>query len=106
MVLVVVFMVRVEVPPPPVVDAGLKPAVVTRGGYPDSLLALGVTVPVNPLRGLTVTVKLFDCPGLTACADGLTAMSKSGLDGRTVMVRVGEEGSELPLPSIRVKDAT
>jgi hypothetical protein len=33
-------------------------------------------------------------------------MSKSGLDGKTVIFRVGGEGSELPLPSIKVKDVT
>jgi hypothetical protein len=58
MVLVVVFIVTVEVPPPPVIDAGLNPALVTPAGNPDSLVALRLTLPVNPLRGVTVTVKL------------------------------------------------
>ena len=53
-------------------------------------------MPLNPLRGVTVTVNVVDWPGRTAFDEGLTEMSKSALAGRTVMVRVGGLGSELP----------
>jgi hypothetical protein len=53
--LVVVFMVRVEVPPAPLIEAGLKPPLVMPVGNPDSLLTLSVTVPLNWLRAVTFT---------------------------------------------------
>ena len=101
-----VFIVSIDVPPPRLIDAGVKPALVTPFGNPDSLLTLRLTVPLNPLLGVTVTVKVPDCPGVSACAGGLAAISKSGNEGRTVIVRVGGDGSELPLPSITVRDVT
>jgi hypothetical protein len=104
--LVVVFIVSVEVPLPPAIDAGLKPPLVTPVGKPFSLLTLKLTVPVNPLFGITVTVKVADWPGRIACAEGPAIMSKSGLVGSTVIVRVGGLGSELPLESITVSELT
>ena len=98
--LVVVFIVRVD-EPLPVIEGGLKPPLVMPVGNPDSLPTLSVTGPVNPLRGVTVTLNVVDWPGRTVFAEGLTEMSKSGLAGRTVMVRVGGVGSELPTASIR-----
>jgi hypothetical protein len=103
-VLVVVFIVRVDDPLPEIED-GLKPPLVIPVGNPDSLPTLKVTGPVNPLRGVTVTLNAVELPGRTVFAEGLTEMSKSALDGRTVMVRVGGLGSELPVASIAVKDA-
>src|SRR5256885_13950786 len=76
--LVGVFMVRVETPPAPLIDAGLKPPLVMPLGKPDSLLTLRLTVPLNPFFGVTVTVKVRDWPGRANCDEGLTAMSKSG----------------------------
>jgi hypothetical protein len=43
---------------------------------------------------------------MTEFDEGFTAISKPGLAGRTVMVRVGGLGSELPVPSITVREAT
>jgi len=103
--LVVVFMVRVD-DPEPVIEDRLKPPLVMSLGNPDSLPTLRLTAPVNPLRGVTVTVKVVDWPGITACEEGLTAIEKSALGGSTVIVRVGGLGSELPLLSITVSDAT
>ena len=56
--------------------------------------------------GVTVTVKVADWPGTTSLADGLTAIEKSGVGGVTVIVRVGGLGSEFPVASITVSDAT
>ena len=53
--LAAVFMVSVEEPDPGSV-AGLNPPLVTPAGNPPSLSAERVTVPANPLRGVTVTV--------------------------------------------------
>jgi len=53
-----------------------------------------------------VTVKVADPPGFTSCADGLTAIEKSGAAGVTVMVRVGGLGSELPRGSTTVSEAS
>src|SRR5262245_61505346 len=103
--LVVVFMVSVEVPLP-AIEAGLKPPLVMPAGKPFSLLTLKLTVPVNPVFGLTVTVNAADWPGRTVCAVGPTPISKSGLVGSTVIVRVGGLGSELPLESITVNEVT
>jgi hypothetical protein len=61
-----------------------------------------LTVPTNPVRGVTVTVKLADCPGVTVIALGLTEIEKSGVAGSTVIVRHGGLGSELPVVSIVV----
>lgn len=58
-VLVVVFMVSVD-EPEPVIDAGLKPPLVTPVGKPDSLSTLSVTVPVKPLTGATATENVVD----------------------------------------------
>ena len=105
MALVVVFMVSVE-EPKLVIEAGLKPLLVMPAGKPPSLPTLRVTVPLNPVRGVTVTVKVADCPGTTETDVGLTAIEKSGVDGSTAIVRVDGLGSELPLPSITVNDVT
>ena len=103
--LVVVLKVNVDDPEPEIED-GLKPPLVIPLGNPFSLLTLRFTAPLNPVRGETVTVNVVDWPGLTACEEGLTAMEKSGLVGSTVIVRVAGLGSELPLLSITVNDAT
>jgi len=97
-------MVRVEEPPGPVIEDGLKPPLVIPLGNPDSLPTLRLTVPLKPLRAATVTVKVADWPGRTARDEGVTTIEKSGLGGSTVIVRVGGLGSELPLPSITVRD--
>ena len=102
---VVVFMVSVDEPLPLIV-AGLKPPLVIPLGNPFSLLTLRLTDPLNPLRGVMVTVNVADWPGTTAFDAGLTAIEKSALGGSTVMVRVGGLGSELPLLSITVSEVT
>ena len=98
-------MVSVE-EPPVLIDAGLKPTLVIPVGKPDSLPTLKFTVPVKPLRGVTVTVYVVPPPGTTSCAAGPTVMEKSGLagGGSTVIVRVGGLGSELPVASIIVSE--
>ena len=97
-------MVSVE-EPPVLIDAGPKPPLVIPVGKPDSLPTLKFTVPVKPLRGVTVTVYVVSPPGgTTSCAAGPTVMEKSGLVGRTVIVRVGGLGSELPVASIVVSE--
>src|SRR5262249_37749803 len=97
-------MVRVEEPPELVIEDGLKPPLVIPLGNPDSLPTLRLTVPLKPLRAAAVTVNVANWPGRTACDEGVTAIEKSGLDGSTVIVRVGGLGSEFPLPSITVSD--
>ena len=89
---------------PVLIDAGLKPTLVIPVGKPDSLPTLKFTVPVKPLRGVTVTVYVVSPPGTTPCAAGPTVMEKSGLVGSTVIVRVGGLGSELPVASITVSE--
>lgn len=98
-----VCMVSVE-EPPVLIDAGLKPPLVIPVGKPNSLPTLKFTVPVKPLRGVTVTVYVVDPPGTTSRAAGLTVMSKLGLVGSTVIIRVGGFGSELPVASITVSE--
>jgi hypothetical protein len=98
-------MVSVEEPVPPAMDDGLKPPLVMPLGKPDSLPTARLTVPVNPLFGTTVTVNVVDPPGTTARDEGVTSMSKSGADGRTVIVRVGGLGSEFPAASMTVSEA-
>ena len=90
--------------PPVLIDGGLKPPLVIPVGKPDSLATLKLTVPVKPLRGVTVTVYVEIPPGTTSCAAGPTVMEKSGLMGSTVIVRVGGFGSELPVASITVSE--
>ena len=97
-------MVSVEEEPPVLIDAGLKPPLVIPVGKPDSLPTLKFTVPVKPLRGVTVTVYVVSPPENTSCAAGPTVMEKSGLVGSTVIVRVGGLGSELPVASITVSE--
>ena len=104
-VLVVAFIVSVD-DPLPVIEPGLNPPLVMPLGNPDSLPTVRLTVPPNPLAGVTVTVNVAAPPGVTVLAEGLTSMSKSGFVGSTLTVRVGGLGSELPLPSITVKDVT
>jgi len=103
--LVVVLKVNVDDPEPEIED-GLKPPLVIPLGNPFSLPTLRFTAPLKAASGETVTVDVVDWPGLTACEEGLTAMEKSGLVGSTVIVRVAGLGSELPLLSIAVNDAT
>jgi hypothetical protein len=103
--LVVVFMVSVE-EPEPVIEAGLKPPLVTPVGKPDSLPTARLTVPAKPLTGVIVTVKVVDCPGVTVIEGGLAAIEKSAVGGVTVMVRVSGLGSEFPSASITVSEAT
>jgi hypothetical protein len=98
-----VCIVRAE-EPPVIIDAGLKPPLVTPLGKPDWLATLKFTVPVKPLRGVTVTVYVVDPPGNTSCVAGPTVMEKSALVGSTVIVRVGGFGSELPAASITVSE--
>jgi len=90
--------------PPAVIDGGLKPPLVIPVGKPFSLPTLKFTVPVKPLRGVTVTVYEVDSPVITSCAAGLMVMSKSGLVGSTSIVRVGGFGSELPVASVTVRE--
>src|SRR5262245_19492427 len=92
--------------PAPVIEAGLNHPLVMPLGNPDSLPTPKLTVPVNPLMGVTVTVKVVYWPGTTAFASGVTVIEKSGAGGVTVIVRVGGLGSELPVLSITVSDAT
>src|SRR6516165_6966409 len=99
-------MVRVEEPPGPVLEDGVKPPLVISLGNPESLSTLRLTVSLKPLRAATVTVNMADWPGRTARDEGVTAIAKSGLGGSTVIVRVGGLGSEFPLPSITVSDGT
>jgi hypothetical protein len=63
-VLVVVSMVRVE-EPEPMMEAGLKPALLKPLGNPDSLPTLRLTEPLKPLTGVTVTVNAAAPPGTT-----------------------------------------
>src|SRR2546423_9550593 len=103
MVEVDVCIVSVE-EPPVLIDAGLKPPLVIPVGKPDSLPTLKFTVPIKPLRGVTVTVYVASPPETTSCAAGPTVMKKSGLVGSTLIVRVGGLGSELPVASITVSE--
>src|SRR5262245_37377868 len=98
-------MVSVE-EPEPLIDAGLNPPLVIPVGNPLTLPTLRFTELLNPLREVTVTVKVADWPGTTATDMGLTTIEKSAVDGSTVTVRVDGLGSELPLPSITVSDVT
>jgi hypothetical protein len=87
--LAVVLMVSVELPEPPVIVAGLNPPFETPVGNPASAPTERATLPVKPESGVTVTVKLVDCPGVIDRQSGLTSMLKFGLLGLTVMTRVG-----------------
>ena len=98
-------MLRVE-EPEPLIEAGLNPALVMPLGKPASLATLKFTGPLNPLRGVTVTVNVADSPGMTSCAAGPTAIEKSAVVGRTVIVRVGGLGSELPSAPITVSEVS
>jgi len=101
----VVLTVRVD-DPEPTIEGGLNPPLLTPIGNPDSLATLRFTVPLNPLNRFTVTVNVEKPPGVSACAEGPTLSEKSGVDGVTLIVRVGGLGSELPLESITVNEAT
>lgn len=72
-VAVVVEMFNVE-PPDPLIDAGLKLAVIPLG----SPLAVSETVPVKPLRDPIVTVKLVLVPAVIDCELGEAEIVKSG----------------------------
>ena len=82
--LVAVIIVRVE-EPDPLIEAGLKPPLLTPVGNPDSLPTLRLTEPVKPLCGVMVTVYAAAPPGKTCCAGGPTVIEKSGLVGVTVI---------------------
>ena len=56
-------------------DVGLKPAVTPDGRLP----ALRFTVPVNPARGVTVTVYCAGEPGVIVRDDGVAFSEKSGV---------------------------
>src|SRR5438552_7927010 len=90
--------------PPLLIYPGLNPPLVIPVGKPDSLPTLKFTVPIKPLRGVTVTVYVARPPGTTSWAGGPTVMEKSGLVGSTVIVRVGGLGSELPVASITLSE--
>ena len=90
--------------PPVLIDAALNPPLVIPVGKPDSLPTLKFTVPIKPLRGVTVTVYVVSPPGTTSWTGGPTVIEKSGLVGSTVIVRVGGLGSELPVASITVSE--
>lgn len=70
--------------PEPVTEAGLKLRV-TRDPCP---LALRLTVPLNPLTGVIVTVDVPVVPRRTVMLDGESAIVKFGLVPLTVRVTV------------------
>ncbi len=102
--LVVVFIVRVDVPEP-VIVGGLNPPTVTPAGKFPSVNALSVTVPVKPARAVIVTLNVADWPGWINRDCGSTAISKFAVAGRTLILRVGGLGSVLLFPSTSVRDA-
>jgi len=77
--------VRVELPDP-ATEVGLK-EVVTLAPAP---LTLRLTVPVNPLTGLIVTVYLPLAPRATLRLVGETEIAKSGVGACTTRVTVVE----------------
>src|SRR5262245_10087176 len=79
----VVLTVRVDDPDPPPMVGGEKPPIETPAGIPPSLSAASVTVPLKFLTGVTVTVKVADCPGVTVRDCWATESSKSLDCGRT-----------------------
>jgi hypothetical protein len=68
----VVNTVRVVVPAPPVIVAGLNAAVAPAGNP----VTLGVTVPVNPFTAVVVIVYVVLLPAITACVVGLAVRVK------------------------------
>ena len=57
------------------IDAGTKLACIPEG----SPLAVNDTVPVNPFRAATLTLKLVLCPMPIVCEAGVAEIEKSGL---------------------------
>jgi hypothetical protein len=90
---VVELTVRVEVPEPPTIEAGLRVAVRPADG-----LAARATVPVNPLTGDTVIVNVPEAPRLTVIEVGLAVMVKS----TTLTVMVAVEWESDPLVPVTV----
>lgn len=97
--------VNVAVPEPLIVAGENDPAVIP-AGHAFSVPTESVTGPVKPVLGVTRAVKVAIPPGVTSIAAGVTVMSKSGVLGSTVIVRVGGCGSELPTASIAVRDTS
>ncbi len=64
--------VRVEVPEPPTIEAGLRIAV-----RPSDGLAVRATVPVKPLRAVTVMVEVVVEPAFIVRLVGLALIVKS-----------------------------
>ena len=64
----------VDVPEPPVTEAGVRVQVRPVAGETEDVSA---TVPVNPLTGATVMVEVPATPTLTATLVGLALMVKS-----------------------------
>lgn len=83
--LLVVVIVRVEVPEPPVILVGLRVAVTPVAG---DTVSVNATVAVNPLTEETVTVDEAPIPALTVKLFGLALMVKSGTTTITVTVAV------------------
>ena len=68
---------RVELPEPPVIDAGAKLALAPAG----SPLALRLTVPVKPPLGVMVVVYVVALPAWTVCDAGVALTAKSPTTG-------------------------
>ena len=79
----VVLTVSVDDPDPPAIVGGEKPPSDTPVGIPPSLSAERVTVPLKFLTGVTVTVNVADCPGVTVRDVCATSRWKSAFCGRT-----------------------
>ena len=67
-------MVSVDEPEPPLTEAGLKVPVAPAGNP----LTLKLTVPLNPLEGVTVAVILALLPATTDCEAGAADRVKPG----------------------------
>src|SRR5581483_1561307 len=74
MVEVEVEMVSVDEPEPPLTAVGLKVPFAPAGNP----LTLKLTVPLNPLEGVTVAVKLVLLPATTDCEAGVAERVKPG----------------------------
>ena len=92
-----VFTLKVDVPD--FKELGLKEAVAPEG----KPVTDNVTVPVKPVPGATLAVKVVPPPCTTVCVVGLADNPKLGT---TVIVRVGGFGSLSPLLSETVRETT
>lgn len=90
---VVELTVRVDIPDPPVMLAGLTVAV-----RPDDGLVVRATVPLNPLTGATVIVTVPEAPALTTTLVGLAVIVKS----TTLIVIVPVVWERVPLIPVTV----